>query len=341
MVESSYEQGLTLSPLKAIWEHFTGNFPVPQVNLEGRTVLVTGGNAGLGYASVLHYARSNASRIIIASRDLKRIQTSIEQVYRDVPTYKGKIDAMQVDLSSFDSVRTFCESVKADSGRLDIVLANAGIMNAKYAQTGDGYERVLQVNGLATGLMAVLLLPKLEETASLPVPEASKGMKPSITIVASDVHYFAIFPQKNATGSLIEALNDPTQFENMSERYNMSKVLSVFIAREISKLPSVTSGKVTVTSVNPGLCKSEFRADMGPVLAKIMNWIAWTSEKGARNFLYASTQNCSPGSYISGCREQPVSTFVASHKGRETQEKYWKESMDIWRKVAPETNDVL
>jgi hypothetical protein len=40
------EQGRDLPMLKALWEHFTVDFPTPRVNLEGRTVLVTGGNAG-------------------------------------------------------------------------------------------------------------------------------------------------------------------------------------------------------------------------------------------------------------------------------------------------------
>jgi hypothetical protein len=40
------ELGRDLPMLKSLWEHFTVDFPTPQVNLEGRTVLVTGGNAG-------------------------------------------------------------------------------------------------------------------------------------------------------------------------------------------------------------------------------------------------------------------------------------------------------
>jgi retinol dehydrogenase-12 len=80
---------------------------------------------------------------------------------------------------------------------------------------------------------------------------------------------------------------------------------------------------------------------MGPIVAKIFNWIAWTAEKGSRNFVYATTQPCTPGSYISCCAEQPVSNNVVGSKGRETQEKYWREAVGIWRKVAPEVNEVL
>lgn len=66
-------------------------------------------------------------------------------------------------------------------------------------------------------------------------------------------------------------------------------------------------------------------------MAAILNRLSWSAEKGARNFLYATTQNTSPGSYISACAEVPVSTFVASELGRQTQVKYWKECRGVWK----------
>jgi retinol dehydrogenase-12 len=78
-----------------------------------------------------------------------------------------------------------------------------------------------------------------------------------------------------------------------------------------------------------GLCVSALRDDMGAIIAWIFNAISWSAEKGARNFLYAATQNTTPGAFINHCHEQPVSTFVASSIGRTTQEKYWKETLSI------------
>jgi hypothetical protein len=66
------------------------------------------------------------------------------------------------------------------------------------------------------------------------------------------VHYWAKFEEANASGSIIDALNDPKYFGTNGERYNVSKVLSVFTGRELAKLPAVTSGKVVVNSANPG-----------------------------------------------------------------------------------------
>lgn len=93
---------------------------------------------------------------------------------------------MELDLSSFDNTIGFCKAVNEDEGRLDFIVANAGVSKMAYKQTGDGYEEVLQVNGLSTALMGLLLLPKLEKTAGLAVPEGSKGLKPTLTVVASE-----------------------------------------------------------------------------------------------------------------------------------------------------------
>lgn len=143
-------------------------------------------NPSIGYEAVLHFARSSASRIIIASRNLSKCQTAAEKVYSDVPSYRGRVDVMELDLASFASVIAFCNKVNEDKGRLDIVLANAGMSKLAFAKTKDGYEEIMQVNGLSTALMAVLLLPKLEQTAGMGVPQTSKGMKPTISLVASE-----------------------------------------------------------------------------------------------------------------------------------------------------------
>lgn len=155
----------------------------------------------LGYAAVLHFARSNASRIIITSRSLQRAQAAAEQVHKDVPSYRGIVDVMRLDLASWSSTIAFCKALNSDPGRLDIIVANAGVKTDTYQQTADGYEGALQINGLATALMCLLCLPKLGETAGMEVPAGSKGMKPTLTIVASDGELlFGCFGRRRADG---------------------------------------------------------------------------------------------------------------------------------------------
>jgi retinol dehydrogenase-12 len=145
--------------------------------------------SSLGYATAVHLARNNIKRIILASRNLAKSQEAAKNIYAAVPSFRGTIDIKTVDLMSFKSVVAFCDEIKADPDQLDIVVANAGIMTTKYKQTHDGWESVLQVNALSTGLMSLLLLPKLIETGKLGVPEGGEAFKPHLTIVASEGEY--------------------------------------------------------------------------------------------------------------------------------------------------------
>lgn len=126
--------------------------------------------------------------------------------------------------------------------------------------TKDGWEDTLQVNVIATGLLALLALPKLSATADLP----NNTFRPHLSLISSEVHEWSRFPQKDAP-TLLAALNDKDQAV-FSDIYNTSKLLDIFMTREIAKLPA--AHKVNVNTVNPGLCVSELRRDMPWVLAK-------------------------------------------------------------------------
>lgn len=229
----------------------------------------------LGYETVLHLARHNASRIIIASRNRAASESKAREAHAAVPSFRGVIDIEELDLGNFASVIAFSKRITSDPRRLDVVLANAGLSRVAFKQTDDGYEQVLQVNVLSTGLLALLLLPKLEATARMGEPDGAPApLKPHLTIVSSEgesrsradreanpvtVHYWANFPQHASPEPLLKTLNQLETYVDGQERYNVSKLLDVYIAREIAKLPAVTSGAVVVNSVNPGACPSSRR----------------------------------------------------------------------------------
>lgn len=73
------------------------------------------------------------------------------------------------------------------------------------------------------------------------------------------MHAWAAFTESKVAGSTLAALNAPEHC-NTQDRYNVSKLLSLFLARKIASLPAARD--VVVNCVNPGLCKSDFRADL-------------------------------------------------------------------------------
>lgn len=73
------------------------------------------------------------------------------------------LEIWEVDLGSFDSVKSFC--LRATKlARLDIVVENAGLLSQTYQQY-EGYERLCTVNIISTWLMALLLLPTMRKTS--------------------------------------------------------------------------------------------------------------------------------------------------------------------------------
>jgi hypothetical protein len=76
----------------------------------------------------------------------------------------------------------------------------------------------LQINVIATGLLALRALPVLSKTADLP---GDKSLKPHLVIVASDVHTWAKLAQQDEA-NIIEALNTEEK-ATFKETYNISK----------------------------------------------------------------------------------------------------------------------
>jgi len=109
----------------------TANMP----DLAGKTIIVTGGNSGLGYESVKAFAEKGAE-VILASRSQEKGQVAKSEIGNT----KGDITVMPLDLMNFASIKQFADAFKAQYNKLDILLNNAGIMTTPYFLTKDGLE---------------------------------------------------------------------------------------------------------------------------------------------------------------------------------------------------------
>lgn len=128
-------------------------------DLKGKTIIVTGGNSGLGYESVKAFAM-NGAEVILASRSLEKGEDAKNRILKELPD--SRILVMELDLGDLESVKTFTSSVKKQYNKLDILLNNAGIMMTPYFKTKDGFEGQFGTNHLGhyalTGLLLDLLL---------------------------------------------------------------------------------------------------------------------------------------------------------------------------------------
>jgi NAD(P)-dependent dehydrogenase (short-subunit alcohol dehydrogenase family) len=139
--------------------------PVLQNLQTGKTIVITGANSGLGLEAARHFTRLQADRIILACRDVAKGNAAVTVIHDSYPDSYTRLDVWQLDLGVFDNVKTFAARAENELDRLDVLLSNASIAPSAYSETGEGWESTLAVNVIGTSLLAVLLLPKLRETA--------------------------------------------------------------------------------------------------------------------------------------------------------------------------------
>ena len=153
----------------------------PDTDCTGRTVIITGANSGLGKEAARHIVRLNAERVIITARDATKGQTAAEDIEASTGR-KGVVEVWNLDLEDYDNVKAFGKRV-SKLKRLDAIIENAGIHTSKWREVS-GNESTITVNVVSTFLLALLVLPKLQETAKL------FGIVPNLTVVSSEVHFF-------------------------------------------------------------------------------------------------------------------------------------------------------
>ena len=147
-------------------------------NISGKTYIVTGANTGLGYEAAKHLVELGAAKVIIAVRNVSSGETAKSEIEK--ATGKSNVaDVWALDLASYDSVKAFAEKAVTELERIDALIENAGV--AAHVRTYvEGHWIGNTVNVMSTLLLAVLLLPKMSETAK------KFNTLPHLVIVTSD-----------------------------------------------------------------------------------------------------------------------------------------------------------
>ena len=144
--------------------------------LAGKTVVVTGGNSGIGFEAARQMARKGA-HVILACRDTGRAADALEQIRTLHPS--ASVEAMQLDLASLESVHRFARDFAAKSVPLDVLCNNAGVMAIPRRTTAEGFEMQIGTNHLGHfALTGLLLEPLLAAPAARVVNVSSTAHKP-------------------------------------------------------------------------------------------------------------------------------------------------------------------
>lgn len=146
--------------------------------LEGKLILITGGNKGIGKQGVLDLAKHNPSEMCITTRDIDTGDIVLKGTNRLPP--KVSIRLLPLDLASFESAKQPMKTFLTSALRLDICTLNVGMMTGPHVTTEEGYEMQFGVNHMRHALLRKLPMPLLLKTAS-----AHPESKPRVVVTDS------------------------------------------------------------------------------------------------------------------------------------------------------------
>jgi len=203
--------------------------------MAGRTVLVTGGTAGIGMATALGLATMGA-HLAITGRDRGRTEDAAREIRA---AGGGQVDAFVADLSSQSQVRRLAGEVLGRCSQIDVLVNNVGgYYNTRHV-TADGLERTFAVNHLAPFLLTNLLRDRLEHSAPA-----------RVVTVASNAH---------AQGRIdFDDLQGERSWSG-ARAYSQSKLANVLFTYELARrLPATL---VTANALHPGVVRTAFGAE--------------------------------------------------------------------------------
>ena len=213
-------------------------------DLAGKIILVTGGNTGLGYETVLQLSAHNPSRIYLAARSKEKADTAISSLNKCLPsTSTTKIHHLPLDLASFSSVHAAARTVTSECSRLDLLILNAGIMAVPPTPSPTNHEPHMATNHLGHYLLTRLLLPLLLKTAS-------SHQDTSVRVVTLSSEAWNLSPSFSTiidTPSLLKA--------GPWTRYGASKAANIMFAAELAR--RYGDKGITAVSLHPGLIQTD------------------------------------------------------------------------------------
>ncbi|XP_066999335.1 retinol dehydrogenase 14 [Anabrus simplex] len=282
---------LGLLLILAIWLYAVLTIGVchSKARMDGKTVIVTGANSGIGKETALELAKRGA-RVILACRNLETGNKAKDEIV--AASKNQNVVLRQLDLSSLESIRRFAAEVTSTESRLDVLIHNAGMANMFGRQTtADGLEVTMATNHFGPFLLTHLLIDLLKRSA------------PSrIVVVASELYRLARLNLDN--------INPVQGFP--AYLYYVSKLANIFFTLELARRLEGTG--VTANCLHPGMIDSGIWRNvpfpLNLPLKLIVKGFFKTPQQGAQTSIYLAVSEelaDVTGKYFMDCKEHHLS----------------------------------
>ncbi|KAJ5573959.1 uncharacterized protein N7459_008386 [Penicillium hispanicum] len=265
-------------------------------DLHDKICLVTGGNSGLGEATIRALAQHNPKKVFLAARSRAKAEDALARIKNSsTAASTANIEFLDLDLASMASVKMAAARVNKEVDRLDILYLNGGVAALPPNTTTDGYEIQFGTNYLGHALLTQLLMPKMLATASMP------GADVRIVGMSSVGH------RSFANGGILfEQLKTSMPSQGGMALYGQAMLAKNLFAFELAKrYPQIKS-----SSLHPGTVKTAvwngsknmnwfvFRVVVKPLVALV----GVSEDEGAKNQLWCSFSK----DVKNGCYYEPI-----------------------------------
>jgi len=239
----------------------------------GRLALITGANSGLGLESARALVARGAT-VLLGCRSLAKAEAARREL---LASGGGDLEGIELDLANLESVQAAAGLLRERYGRLDLLLANAGVMAPPRRLTRQGFELQFGVNHLGHYLLTRLLLPLLQ---------AQPGAR--VVQVTSGAQYF---------GRLhFDDLNAERGYDRWAA-YGQSKLANVAFALDLQRRLTAAGSGVWSLAAHPGLARTNLQpasvaasgARLEALAYRLMHPLFQSAAMGALPQLFAAT----------------------------------------------------
>jgi NAD(P)-dependent dehydrogenase (short-subunit alcohol dehydrogenase family) len=231
-------------------------------DFSGKTIIVTGGNSGIGYEAALQFARKRA-QVVLACRNLEKARAAADQITAANPG--AALEVMELDLSSLESVRAFAAAFSKQHPHLHVLCNNAGVMAIPLRRTAEGFEMQFGTNHLGHFALTGLLLDRMIATDGARLVTVSSGAHRMGRIHFDDLQWERRYRQWAA--------------------YCQSKLANLLFHFELQRRVDAARAKLTCTACHPGYAATNLQA-MGP---RMRGSAVMESLTGVANRLFAQS----------------------------------------------------
>ncbi|KAK7343698.1 hypothetical protein VNO77_12650 [Canavalia gladiata] len=283
----------------------------------GLTAIVTGASSGIGTETTRVLALRGV-HVIMGVRNMTAAKGVQETIRKEIPS--AKVDAMELDLSSMESVKKFASEFKSSGRPLNILINNAGIMACPFKLSNDKIELQFATNHLGHFLLANLLLDTMKKTSR----ESRKEGR--IVNVSSEAHRFAY-----SEGIRFDKVSDQSSYSSW-RAYGQSKLANILHANELSRRLKEDGVDITANSLHPGTIVTNlfrYNSAMNGLINVVGRLVLKNVQQGAATSCYVALHPQVKGVSGKYFSDSNVAKTTAQGTDADLAKKLWDFSMNL------------